>query len=163
MSEPEPSQGWPGESGAGAAFEFETRQPAGERPAFFRQLRDFARAQQWQPGIANEVELIFEEWITDVLDYGVDLEPAPFFRVQIFCEKPLARIVVVDNGIPFDPTSVPAPEVHKPAEERPVGGLGIFMMRSLAQSMTYERHNGLNVLTIRKSLREPSLARQKVA
>lgn len=153
----EPSAGGPGSSGGKAGFEFETRLPAGDKGEFFQKLRAFAAAQKWPVVIANEVELIFEEWITDVMDYGVDKEPAPFFRVELFCEQPLARLVITDNGIPFDPTALPAPDVRRPAEERPIGGLGIFMMRSLCASMSYERRDDLNILTICKSLREPAL------
>jgi anti-sigma regulatory factor (Ser/Thr protein kinase) len=155
--------GQPGPPTGGAILDFETQRPAEEKAEFFRKLRAAAAEQGWPAAVASEVELIFEEWITDVLAYGLAAGKDRFFRVQIFDEEPWARLVVTDNGIPFDPTSMPPPDLSVAPEDRPIGGLGIFMMRNLAASMSYERKGPENILTIRKSLREPMLKSARVA
>ena len=58
------------------------------------------------------------------------------------------RLTFSDDGKPYDPLSRPPPDVTAPAESRPQGGLGIMIVRSLAESVAYERTHGRNVLTV---------------
>ncbi len=53
-----------------------------------------------------------------------------------------------DNGSPYDPTTAPDPDTTLSAEEREIGGLGIFMVRKAASSMVYARQEGQNILTL---------------
>ena len=57
-----------------------------------------------------------------------------------------------DNGRPYDPTEKPDPDTTQSAEEREVGGLGIFMVKKLMDEVTYEYADGSNILTLVKSL-----------
>jgi len=61
------------------------------------------------------------------------------------------RIVFSDSGVPFDPLKREDPDVTLPADERPVGGLGIMMVKNLMDSVGYERKDGRNVLTVLKN------------
>jgi anti-sigma regulatory factor (Ser/Thr protein kinase) len=61
-------------------------------------------------------------------------------------------MTVTDHGVPFDPTAAPAPDITLPAEERSIGGLGIFLTRTLMDGFRYERVGGTNVLTLEKKL-----------
>lgn len=53
-----------------------------------------------------------------------------------------------DNGVAFDPTGMPGPDTSLPVAERPVGGLGIHMLRNMAKSMEYSRVEGTNILIL---------------
>ncbi|MEG0146051.1 MAG: ATP-binding protein, partial [Clostridia bacterium] len=55
-----------------------------------------------------------------------------------------------DNGRPYDPTGKPDPDITLSAEERDVGGLGIFMVKKSMDTVEYEYHDGLNILTLTK-------------
>ena len=57
-----------------------------------------------------------------------------------------------DNGRPYDPTGKPDPDTTLSAEERDIGGLGIFMVKKIMDEVTYEYTDGLNILTLVKSL-----------
>ncbi|MBQ6033357.1 MAG: ATP-binding protein, partial [Prevotella sp.] len=57
-----------------------------------------------------------------------------------------------DEGTPFDPTTRKEVDTTLPVEERPIGGLGILLVRKLMDSINYERIDGKNVLTLRKNL-----------
>ena len=57
-----------------------------------------------------------------------------------------------DNGRPYDPTGKPDPDTTLSAEERDVGGLGIFMVKKIMDEVTYEYVDGLNILTLVKAL-----------
>ncbi|MBP7175551.1 MAG: SpoIIE family protein phosphatase [Thermoclostridium sp.] len=73
-------------------------------------------------------------------------------KAAIECAVSEGRIVLVftDNGRPYDPTEKPDPNTSLSAEERDVGGLGIFMVKKTMDSVTYEYRDGLNILTLTK-------------
>jgi len=58
-------------------------------------------------------------------------------------------LIFTDDGVPFDPTTeIAEPDVTAPVGERDVGGLGMFMVRKMSESLAYERRDGRNVLTV---------------
>ena len=57
-----------------------------------------------------------------------------------------------DNGCAYNPTEKADPDITLPADERDIGGLGIFMVKKTMDSISYEYLNGLNILTLKKSL-----------
>lgn len=71
---------------------------------------------------------------------------------SVDCRVTAGRVVIrfMDDGRPYDPTTQPEPDVTLPAEEREIGGLGIFMVKKSMDRMSYEYANGRNILTIEK-------------
>jgi sigma-B regulation protein RsbU (phosphoserine phosphatase) len=67
------------------------------------------------------------------------------------------KFTIIDSGKPFDPTVQAAVDTTLSASERPIGGLGIHLVRQIMDSINYERINGLNVLTLRKKLDKNSI------
>ena len=67
-------------------------------------------------------------------------------------EKQKMQICVVDEGVPFDPLAKEDPDVTLSAEERQIGGLGIFLVKKTMDGMAYRREDGKNILTIRKKI-----------
>lgn len=68
-------------------------------------------------------------------------------------EDPLCIVIsFIDNGKPFDPLKTQDPDVSLPAKKRKIGGLGLFIIKNTMDSVTYERRDNKNVLTIRKLL-----------
>ena len=61
-------------------------------------------------------------------------------------------ITFMDHGIPFDPLQAVEPDVTLAAEERKIGGLGIFLVKKTRDTMTYRHENGMNILTITKRI-----------
>ena len=61
-------------------------------------------------------------------------------------------LIFEDTGIPYDPLAKPDPDITLSAEERQIGGLGIFMVKKSMDSMEYERRDDKNILTIKKKL-----------
>lgn len=61
------------------------------------------------------------------------------------------RITFEDQGIPYDPLKNEDPDITLPAEERPIGGLGIFMVKNIMDEVSYENADGKNRLTIKKN------------
>ena len=61
-------------------------------------------------------------------------------------------VTFIDSGIPYDPLQKPDPDVTLSAEERTIGGLGIFLVKKTMDEMTYRYENNQNIVTIRKKI-----------
>lgn len=73
-------------------------------------------------------------------------------RVEV-AQSPLTVIITfIDSGIPYDPLSHADPDITLSAEERPVGGLGIYMVKKTMDELSYIHKNGQNILTIKKRI-----------
>ncbi len=84
--------------------------------------------------------------------YSPDIGKA---TVRLEVEKePLSVIITfIDNGVPFNPLKQAEPDVHATAEERQIGGLGIFLVKKTMNLVEYTYRDGQNILTIKKNLR----------
>ena len=71
-------------------------------------------------------------------------------RLELFREEPAAALTFLDSGVPFDPLAKPDPDVTLAAEERGIGGLGIFMTKKTMDRVRYEYRDGQNVLRLEK-------------
>jgi serine/threonine-protein kinase RsbW len=103
------------------------------------------------PGPANKILLASEEALVNVINYAY---PGTQGIVTLNCGpcvgEPGLAIRIEDSGVAFDPLARPAPDITIPLEERPIGGLGIFMVRQIMDRVSYERAGDRNVLTMVK-------------
>ena len=73
-------------------------------------------------------------------------------RVEVV-EEPLSVVITfIDGGVQYDPLSAAEPDTRLSAEERAVGGLGIFMVKKSMDEITYRYEQGKNILSIRKNI-----------
>ena len=73
-------------------------------------------------------------------------------RVEV-TEDPLAVVITfIDNGVPYDPLAKEDPDITLSAEEREIGGLGIYMVKKSMDDITYEYKDGHNILKIKKHI-----------
>lgn len=80
------------------------------------------------------------------------LERAATVRVEVM-EEPLSVVITfIDQGVPYDPLAKADPDVTLSAEERDVGGLGIYIVKKNMNEITYEYKDGKNILRIRKEI-----------
>ena len=63
------------------------------------------------------------------------------------------RVAVEDDGEPFNPLEAAEADTSKPLEERAIGGLGVHLVRKLTDALEYQRHEGRNLLVMKKRLR----------
>ena len=73
-------------------------------------------------------------------------------RVESRSDPKRVSITFIDSGMPYDPLQTPDPDLTLPAEERRIGGLGVFMVKKSMDDMRYARSGDRNVLTITKNL-----------
>ena len=98
------------------------------------------------------VPLAIEEIVTNCIHYGYDDADEHTIVITLSVADETLTITVVDDGHEFDPLAREGPDLTAPAEGRPIGGLGIHMLRSLSDGMAYERRGGTNHLTLTKRL-----------
>ena len=73
-------------------------------------------------------------------------------RLELEGEPPTAILTFIDNGKPFNPLERPDPDITLSAEERQIGGLGIYVVKKTMDAIEYEYRDGQNILTLRKKL-----------
>jgi len=103
---------------------------------------------------ALEIEMAAEEVLLNIIRYAYS-EGSPGeveLRGRAVSEDEF-MLEFEDGGVPFDPTSLPPPDVNLPLSRREVGGLGFFLVRKMVNEVRYRRENNRNILTflIRKS------------
>ena len=98
------------------------------------------------------VNLAIEEAVVNVMNYAYPAGIRSNILLEVVAEGDEVTFILRDNGVPFDPTTVPEVDVSLPAEERSVGGLGIHLMRHYMDAISYERVDNQNVLTMKKKL-----------
>jgi anti-sigma regulatory factor (Ser/Thr protein kinase) len=101
---------------------------------------------------ANDLPLALDEMVTNVATHAYPRSEEHRFTVQITVSNKEFVARIEDDGVEFNPTQQPIPNLHAPLEERKVGGLGIYLVRQIMTSVEYQRVEGKNVVTLRKKL-----------
>lgn len=100
-----------------------------------------------------QIDLAVEEVFVNIAKYAYAPDKGrAVVRVEVSEDPVQVRITFLDHGKPYDPLAKEDPDVTLPADERPVGGLGIFMVKQSMDDVKYEYKDGTNILTLTKSL-----------
>ena len=100
-----------------------------------------------------QIDIAIDELFSNIANYAYNPEIGEAtVRFEVF-DKPLSvTITFMDNGVPYDPLSKEDPNVSLSAEERDVGGLGVFMVKKSMDSVEYEYKDNKNILRIKKNI-----------
>ena len=98
------------------------------------------------------LQIIVEELVTNVIDYGGVPAGEHAVRVELSAQDGELVVHLVDRGKEYNPLLREDPDVTLPAEQRPIGGLGVHFCKKLTEAQEYERRDGCNVLTLRKKI-----------
>ena len=124
------------------------------------QLNDFIEAVAERLGIepstALQLQLAVEEAVVNVMDYAYPPDSVGEVSVATTSDGQCLKIVITDSGIPFDPTEQEKADISLSVEERQIGGLGILLVNEIMDTVSYERKDGKNVLTLTKQLNDKS-------
>ena len=105
------------------------------------------------PKVQMQIDMAVEEIFVNIASYAYQPDKGKAtVRVEVGEDPITASITFVDHGVPYDPLKREDPDVSLPAEERGIGGLGIFMVKKTMDDMRYEYRDGQNILTIVKKL-----------
>ena len=104
------------------------------------------------PGVVFNITLVLEEAVVNIINYAYPKEKHESIYLSAKLYNDSIVLVLTDTGKEFDPTMAPETDITQSADERPIGGLGIFLIRQIMNEVRYERIDGKNVLTLEKKL-----------
>ncbi len=111
-------------------------------------VENLGEQEDWSLALVGKVNLVLEELAMNTINHGHD-EGLHEITVTFNSTDEALTIDVVDDGKPFDPLhDAPIPDVNAPIHERPIGGLGVYLVRKLMDELTYRREEGRNHLTL---------------
>jgi anti-sigma regulatory factor (Ser/Thr protein kinase) len=99
-----------------------------------------------------QIAIAVEEIFVNVALYAYETVGDVSVSVDVAGDPPVCDITFKDSGTPYDPLVKPDPDVTLSAEQRQIGGLGIYMVKKSMDDMRYEYKDGHNVLTISKKI-----------
>jgi anti-sigma regulatory factor (Ser/Thr protein kinase) len=120
--------------------------------AFLHGATEFVRTGAWQAGLPEErigeLDLLIEEIFMNVCRYAYPDGGQGVVALTYSVPAPgELRVEVADQGVEFNPLAAPPPDLTLSLESRPIGGLGTFLVKALAPSLTYRRDRDWNRLT----------------
>ena len=111
-------------------------------------VEDMAEQEGWAADLTFRANLVIEELVLNIIDYGFD-GGSHQIDVTLTSESASLTIEIIDGGKPFNPfNDAPEPDVSAPIESRPVGGLGIYLARTMMDQTDYQREDDKNHLTL---------------
>ncbi len=108
----------------------------------------FSVRRDWPVSLDFKIKLILEEVVLNALNYGHPEKPTNVSLKITDLDKEVL-IEILDDGKAFNPLKdAPVPDTDAPLEERPIGGLGVYLVKTLVSDISYERINDKNSLSI---------------
>jgi serine/threonine-protein kinase RsbW len=133
-------------------FELTIGSDIAEIPAVSDRLEEALLANGFSAEDILDTQLAVEEAITNVILHGYRKPGEP---IVVFCHISRNRmeVQVADTAPPFDPLSVPEPDLGGSVEDRSIGGLGVYLIRQVMDDVSYRYENGRNILLLSKRRR----------
>ena len=112
----------------------------------------FAEEHALPVNVRRSVNVALDELLANTLSHGQKGRDPCSVTVDVELDQERVTIIVTDDGTPFDPFGRDAPDTALPVEERPIGGLGIHLVRQLMDKVSYQRRDDHNVVVLVKEL-----------
>lgn len=129
-----------------------TKTPA-ERKRLLAALESFADRHNLSAAVRQAVDLALEEHLTNIINYGYPDARPHQVSVQFALEAGFLVVEVQDDGVPFNPLEAPEVDTSLPLDQKPIGGLGVHLIRHFMDELDYRREANKNILRMRKRLR----------
>lgn len=119
-----------------------------ELDSVFSEVVSFAEQQDWPEDLVFQIKLILEELAMNVIDYGNQGGTEPI-EIRLATRGETIVLEISDVGRPFHPLQdAPEPDISLPLEERPIGGLGLYLVRTMVDEVHYRWEDGRNHLKL---------------
>ena len=142
-----------GGTGGAPAFSFKLDKDLDELSQMLLALEEFAERHGVSAVQTQRITLSVDELVTNIIKYGTKEVEHTYIHLWATITDGTFHIEIEDHGIPFDPFhEAPVPDTTLPLEDRPIGGLGVFLVQSLMTSTSYQRIKDRNRITLTRSL-----------
>jgi len=113
-------------------------------------ITTFSRQHSIDEKIISNLYLAIDELLTNIIRYGYRDEKDHPIYIRYSIEKELLTLQIEDDSYPYDPNQAPVPDLTSDLENRKIGGLGIYLVKSMMDDVKYVTKNGKNTLTLTK-------------
>ncbi len=113
-------------------------------------LKQFADVRGIPSHDVMKIDLIVDELISNIVSYAYEDDGEHEIEIKVGLADNRLSMVITDDGVPFDPWAKDSPDIAAPLEARPLGGLGIHLVKKIADDFSYQRRAGKNVVTVVK-------------
>ena len=124
-----------------------------EIPSLAEKIEELAGQWDLPDKLIMNINLVMEEALSNIIFYAFCDDKSHKIRISFSLKSEVLTIRITDDGMAFDPTSQLQPDTTLPADERPIGGLGIFLISQIMDTVHYERKNDRNMLILKKEIR----------
>ena len=123
----------------------------GELERLHDAVAELGEVGEWPPDLVYQVDLVLEELIVNTVNYGYDDDARHEIEVTLTSDEDVFTVEIIDDGHAFNPLDdAPEPDLDARIEDRPIGGLGIHLMRVMMDDVHYRREENKNHLTLIK-------------
>ena len=98
------------------------------------------------------LNLALEEAVSNVILYAYPKDSTGIVDIEAIVLNDKVHFIITDNGVPFDPTAAPDADITLGVEDRSIGGLGIYLVRTIMDAVSYKREEGKNILSMTKNI-----------
>ena len=113
---------------------------------------EFAAAQALPAGVRRSLNVALDELLANTSAHGFAGRENGAVTVEVELRPDRVAVTLTDDGRPFDPFAVPAPDTALPLEQRQLGGVGIHLVRQMMDEVSYQRRADRNVVVLTKLL-----------
>ena len=124
----------------------------GEVAGVHAAFAEFADAHAVPASIRRSMNVVLDELLTNTLSYGFAGRESGEVTIEVELRTDRLSVTLTDDGAPFDPFGMAAPDTAPSVEERQIGGLGIHLVRRMMDEVSYHRRADRNVVTLAKRL-----------
>lgn len=124
----------------------------GKLPALAEEIDKLGEKWELSQALAMNINLVIEEAVSNIIFYAFKDSGKHEIKISVSLTNKKLIIKIIDKGIPFNPLSLQQPDITLPAEERPIGGLGVFLISQIMDKMSYTRQMNQNILTLNKNI-----------
>lgn len=125
---------------------------AGRAPEIIEDVMNLTQVPA-DPETQFTLRLVVEELVVNIVNYAYGDGGDGPLRIELDSDHKSLTLTIADNGTPFNPLEQATPDTNLSAEERSIGGLGIFLVREMMDTVDYKRVDGANVITATKNIK----------
>jgi anti-sigma regulatory factor (Ser/Thr protein kinase) len=117
------------------------------------EIESFGELHDIPADVVFGINLSLDELITNTINYGYADSQQHFIQVELDLTAEDVVIQLKDDGLPFDPLQRPDPDINQSLDDKPIGGLGIYLVRKMMDEVEYRRIDNFNILKMKKKIK----------
>ncbi len=134
------------------SHEFTLSNDIAELPGLAESIETVGERADLSPKVLYALNLVLDEWLTNLISYAYEPDTRHVIHVVLHAGDDKVVLEVKDDGTPFNPlTQAPEAPTTGTVEDRPIGGLGLHLLKSLMDEVNYESIEGWNTLRLTKN------------